>query len=99
VERLIGSVKAHSWKELVEQAEIAEKSATERNLQFQKANGTSVTKTGNAGSLPSRKAKKQWSSRCLRALLHIRRRPTSAVVATQSLDLPRGSTLSGRIKW
>jgi hypothetical protein len=27
VERLMGSVKAHSWKELVEQAEIAEKSA------------------------------------------------------------------------
>ena len=35
----MGAVKAHTWKELVEQVEIAEKSAKKFELSILKANG------------------------------------------------------------
>jgi len=54
----MGAIKAHKWKELVEQAEIAEKSAKSLSPQCPRTSGGSATRSVMQSNLPNPKGKK-----------------------------------------
>jgi len=95
VEIRMGAVKAHTWKELVEQAEIAEKSAKSLNHLPLKANGV-IKGAATWHSLSKPKGKRLCPSSCQKMFL---RRPRRAASIIRSLNFLRNSTPSKTSRW
>jgi len=84
VEVRIGSVKAHTWKELAKQAEIAEKSAKKFEPSVLKNKWGSAPKDVIHPNLPNPRGKKRWQLSYLGKLHQSRRGAISAIIRNSS---------------
>jgi len=90
VEIRMGAVKAHTWKELVEQVEIAEKSAKKFELSIPKE----IKVAAKWHNLPKQKGKKPCLWNCQRKLLRKLRRMAPIIRSSSFLHNSTPSKMS-----